>query len=312
VDDISFELQQGEIICLVGESGCGKTTTGRAIVALERPVSGSIVFKGLELVGLGARQSHRVTRHIQMVFQDPYSSLNPRMTVGASVAEPLVIHRVGSPEDRRQRVGELLDAVGLHPESSAQLPHQFSGGQRQRIALARALALNPELLILDEPTSALDVSIQAQILNLLADLREKYSLTYLFISHDLAIVRWLGDRVVVMYLGRIMEVAPSDDLFQTPLHPYTVALLSALPVPDPTVEDQRKRIVLEGEVPSAANIPVGCRFAGRCWLWRELGSPEQCQEMEPELSCVAKDHLVACHYSGEAAVRPFGLDPSVD
>lgn len=300
VDDVSFELRQGETVSLVGESGCGKTTTGRAVVGLERPRSGSIGFAGQELIGLRGRQAHRVTRNIQMVFQDPYSSLNPRMTVGTSIAEPLAIHGIGSSRDRRQRVVDLLEAVGLRRDFASQLPYQFSGGQRQRIALARALALNPQLLILDEPTSALDVSIQAQILNLLADLREKFSLTYLFISHDLATVRWLADRVVVMYLGRIMEAGSADLLFQTPRHPYTIALLSALPVPDPDAKDRRKRIVLQGETPSAHDIPRGCRFAGRCWLWGKLGSPEKCQLEEPEL-LGAPDHQVACHFSDKAA-----------
>jgi oligopeptide/dipeptide ABC transporter ATP-binding protein len=297
VDGVSFNVQKGQTVGVVGESGSGKTTTGRAIVRLNRPTSGSILFDGQELVGLEGEPLRRVRRQIQMVFQDPYSSLDPRMIVGSIVSEPLRAHRLGTSKERADRAGELLDIVGLSPHAARQYPHEFSGGQRQRIGLARALALHPDLIVADEPISALDVSIRAQILNLLSRLQREFGLTYLLIAHDLGAVRWIADHVVVMYLGRVMEEASTAELFGSPLHPYTVALLSAVPIPNPVLEAGRERIVLSGDVPSPAALPTGCRFHPRCWLRQELGNPSECEDTEPPLRRIGGAHPVACHFA---------------
>src|SRR5215208_3469707 len=250
VDGVSFALARGETLGLVGESGCGKSTTGRAMVRLYKPTAGSITFDGVDIAGLGGGDLRRMRRRMQMIFQDPYSSLNPRMTAGGIIGEPLEIHRIGNGKERRIRVRELLSTVGLNPDFAERYPHEFSGGQRQRIGVARSLAVNPDLIVADEPISALDVSIQAQIINLLERLQGEFDLTYLFIAHDLSVVRHISDRIAVMYLGRIVELASSKDLNRVPLHPYTVALLSAIPIPDPVVESRRRRIILRGDVPS--------------------------------------------------------------
>jgi oligopeptide/dipeptide ABC transporter ATP-binding protein len=296
VDGISFDIQRGETLGLVGESGSGKSTTGRALVRLNRPTAGSIRLDGREVSGADGAATAELRRRVQMIFQDPYSSLNPRMTVGAIVGEPLAIQGADA-RRRAERVAELLDLVGLPRVALHRYPHQFSGGQRQRIGIARALALNPDIVIADEPISALDVSIQAQILNLLRRLQRELGLTYLFISHDLAAVRYISRRIMVMYLGRIAEAAPSAMLYRRPLHPYTVALLSAAPVPDPKIEDRRRRIILTGEMPSPANPPRGCRFSTRCWLRQQLGNPARCSSEEPALESAGDQHSVACHFA---------------
>jgi oligopeptide/dipeptide ABC transporter ATP-binding protein len=299
VDGVSFDLQKGETLGLVGESGCGKSTTGRAIVRIYKPTAGRIEFDGVDVAGLEGSALRGMRRRVQMIFQDPYASLDPRMTAGAIVAEPLDIHDIGSKPERAARIRELLTIVGLNPEYGIRYPHEFSGGQRQRIGVARALALDPDLIVADEPISALDVSIQAQILNLLQRLQTRLGLTYLFIAHDLAVVRHISDRIAVMYLGRIVEVATSRDLNTRPLHPYTVALLSAVPIPDPGVERRRKRIILRGDVPSPAAPPSGCRFHTRCWLRERLGNPERCSTEEPVLRDLATGHSAACHFAEE-------------
>ncbi|MEA2779540.1 MAG: peptide/nickel transport system ATP-binding protein [Rhodospirillaceae bacterium] len=304
VDGISFDLRRGETLGLVGESGSGKSTTGRALVRLNQPTSGSICLDGKEILGGESRATGELRRRVQMIFQDPYSSLDPRMTVRTIIGEPLDIHRIGSARERDARVMELLDVVGLPRRSADRYPHQFSGGQRQRIGIARALALKPELVIADEPISALDVSIQAQILNLLSRLQREFALTYLFISHDLAAVRYISGRTMVMYLGRIVESGPSAELHRRPLHPYTVALLSAAPVPDPRVEQGRKRIILTGDMPSPAHPPPGCRFNTRCWLRRRLGNPSECTTKEPVLRETADGHAVACHFAETVDASP--------
>jgi oligopeptide transport system ATP-binding protein len=291
VDGISFDVHRGEILGLVGESGCGKTTTGRTIIQLEKPTSGEIVFEGVDLVSANRKKLFDARRQIQMIFQDPYASLNPRMTVKEIIEEPLVIHKVGTPKERTKRAQELLDKVGLNPSYINRYPHEFSGGQRQRIGVARALALNPDMIICDEPISALDVSIQAQIVNLLEELQEELGLTYLFIAHDLSMVRHISHRVAVMYLGKIMEMADKEVLFTHPYNPYTIALLSAVPVPDPFVEEKRRRIILEGDVPSPIDPPSGCHFHTRCFMCKE-----RCKVEEPELVEVEKGHFVACHF----------------
>ncbi len=298
VDGVSFDLHRGETLGLVGESGCGKSTTGLAMLRLLDPTAGRVLFEGRDVASLGERELRASRRHMQMVFQDPYSSLNPRMTVGSIIVEPLAVHRIGTPAERRDRVAELMRLVGLDPSFINRYPHEFSGGQRQRVGLARALATGPALIVADEPISALDVSIQAQVVNLMADLKGKLGLTYLMVSHDLSMVRYLSDRVAVMYLGRIVEIGGRDAVFDTPLHPYTRALLSAIPTPDPRRERGRQRIVLKGDVPSPANPPGGCRFHPRCPI-----ATAECRTTDPVLRVIAAPsgpsppHRVACHHA---------------
>ena len=293
VDDVSFDVHPGETLGLVGESGCGKSTTGLAVLKLLRATAGQVSFKGQELSQWSEAQMRPLRRQMMMIFQDPYSSLNPRMTVGSIVGEPLGVHRIGSATERDARVMELLRLVGLNPAFINRYPHEFSGGQRQRIGIARALATSPAFIVADEPISALDVSIQAQVVNLMGDLKAQLGLTYLFISHDLSMVRYISDRVAVMYLGRIAELATREDIFDRPLHPYTRALLSAVPTANPRLERQRQRIVLEGDVPSPANPPAGCRFHPRCAFATEI-----CRREEPALRTIgAGSHQVACHHA---------------
>ena len=297
VDDVTLILRRGETLGLVGESGCGKSTMGRAILRLYRPTAGTITFDGQDITTLGGGALRSVRRRMQMIFQDPYASLNPRMTVGGIVGEPLDIHSIGTRSERRQRVEELFEIVGLDPSYAERYPHEFSGGQRQRVGVARALAVNPDLIVADEPVSALDVSIQAQIVNLLERLQAQFRLTYLFIAHDLSVVRHISDRIAVMYLGRIVELAPSRELYDAPRHPYTVALISAVPIPDPAVESKRRRIILKGDVPNPAAPPRGCHFHTRCWLRERLGNPAECVEVAPQLRTVDAGHEVACHFA---------------
>ena len=292
VDGLDFEIHERETLGLVGESGCGKSTAGRVILRLHDATAGRIVFRGTDITSLEGESLRRLRPRMQMIFQDPQDSLNPRMTVSSIISEPLQEHGTVKAGALRRRVEELLDAVGLDPGFTNRYPHEFSGGQRQRIGVARALALNPELIVCDEPIAALDVSIQAQVVNLLEDLQEQLGLTYLFISHDLGMIRHIADRVAVMYLGRIVELAPSDTLYREPLHPYTRALLSAVPIHDPELEARRQRVILSGEVPSPANPPPGCRFSTRC----PIAAPE-CSEREPLWRELRPGHRVACHFA---------------
>lgn len=295
VDGVTFDIYKGETLGLVGESGCGKSTTGRAILQLLKPTDGRVQFNNQDLTKLNRGDLRRSRRHMQMIFQDPQASLNPRLTVGSIISEPLEIHRIGTKESRKERVQELLRVVGLNPYFISRYPHEFSGGQRQRIGIARALATNPSFIVADEPISALDVSIQAQVVNLLDDLKQELGLTYLFIAHDLSMVRYISDRVAVMYLGKIVELADKDDLYDKPLHPYTQALLSAIPIANPEKEATRKRIILKGEVPSPANPPTACRFHTRCQYATEI-----CGQKEPEFRNLGqpnKPHMVACHHA---------------
>ncbi|MEA2452568.1 MAG: hypothetical protein QOG04_1278 [Actinomycetota bacterium] len=295
VDGVSFEIRRGETLGLVGESGCGKTTTGRALLRLIEPTGGTVTFDGVDVSSLSGRDLRKLRRRMQMVFQDPYSSLNPRRNVASIVAEPLRVHGIATGREAEDKVRELLQVVGLPKDSENRYPHEFSGGQRQRIGLARSLALNPDLIVADEPVSALDVSIQAQMINLLEELQDTFDLTYLFIAHDLAVVRHISDRIAVMYLGKIMEVAPAADLYERPLHPYTKALLSAVPIPDPRIEATRERILLTGDLPSPVNPPAGCRFHTRC----PFAQRERCPDEVPELRIMDGGHLGACHYAEE-------------
>ncbi|MBC7263302.1 MAG: dipeptide ABC transporter ATP-binding protein [Chloroflexi bacterium] len=291
VDGLNFFIRRGETLGLVGESGCGKSTTGRAILQLYRPTAGAVYFEGVNLCELKGERLRRMRRKMQMIFQDPYASLNPRMTVGDIIGEPLEVHNILKGKEKKERVQELLTVVGLNPYFINRYPHEFSGGQRQRIGVARALAVQPDFIVCDEPISALDVSIQAQIINLLEELQEKFHLTYLFIAHDLSVVRHISDRVAVMYLGKIVELTTRDQLYNNPLHPYTQALLSAVPIPDPEVEAKRRRIILVGDVPSPANPPPGCNFHTRCPV-KIAGT---CDITEPEFRDVGNEHWVACY-----------------
>jgi oligopeptide/dipeptide ABC transporter ATP-binding protein len=305
VDDVSFEIRRGETLGLVGESGCGKTTVGRTLLRLIEPTGGRIVFDGNDITHLKGNDLKRYRRRMQIVFQDPYASLDPRAPIATAIAEGLRIHGTGTPQERADKVAQMMELVGLQPYHARRYPHEFSGGQRQRIGIARALVLEPELLVCDEPVSALDVSIQAQVLNLLRDLQRRLGLTYLFIAHNMGVVEHISDRVAVMYLGALVEVAGAKEIYRLPIHPYTIALLSAVPVAKPADRASRRRIILRGDVPSPVNPPSGCRFHTRCWLRTQLGNPERCATERPELRTIdaggttAADHEVACHFAEE-------------
>jgi oligopeptide transport system ATP-binding protein len=290
VDGVSFNVYRGETLGLVGESGCGKTTTGRTIIRLYEPTEGRVLFEDVDLASIQGRELRQMRRKMQMIFQDPYASLSPRMSVLGIVGEPLEVHMVAKGKEKRERVADLLEMVGLDPAFMTRYPHEFSGGQRQRIGIARALALNPDMIICDEPISSLDVSIQAQVVNLMEELQDRLGLTYVFIAHDLSMVRHISDRIVVMYLGKIVELTDRKTLYENPLHPYTQALLSAVPIPDPFIEEKRKRIILEGDLPSPSNPPRGCNFNTRCPVVMDT-----CFEVDPEFIEIEEGHFCACH-----------------
>lgn len=307
VDDISFSIERGQTLGLVGESGSGKTTIGRTIIRLYKPSEGQVLFDQQDLAQMEGEPLRQMRRRVQMVFQDPFASLNPRFTVGSLISEPMHIYHLGTAQEIRERALELLRVVGLRPEYFDRYPHEFSGGQRQRIAVARALAINPEFVIADEPVSALDVSVRAQVLNLLQRLQRQFNLTYLFISHDLSVVRHVADRIAVMYLGKIVELADRDELYASPKHPYTRALLSAVPIPDPQIEKKHRRIILSGDLPSPINIPTGCRFHTRCPMAQQM-----CREIEPDFEAKeGREHYAACHFAEKVTASEISATDDV-